>query len=53
MSFKPLVITNREFTKDARGYGQKNQVKMYERKELKRNLKQYPVTWQDVNRCQF
>ena len=53
MSFKPLVITNREFTKDARRHGQRNQVKMYERKWLSQILKKYPVTWKDVNRCQF
>ena len=31
----------------------RQQVEMYERKWLLKNLKEYPVTWQDVNKCQF
>ena len=52
-TFKLAIITNREFNKPARRYSHSQQVKMYERKHLIENLKQYPVTWQDVNKCQF
>lgn len=52
-TFQLAVITNREFNKPARRYSRSQQVETYERKELIENLKQYPVTWQDVNRCQF
>ena len=52
-SFQPVVITNREFNKTTRKYGQARQVEMYERKWLIQNLKKYPVTWHDVNKSQF
>jgi len=52
-TFQLAVITNREFNKPARRYSRSQQVEMYERKQLIENLKQYPVTWQDVNKCQF
>ena len=52
-TFQLAVITNREFNKPARQYSRSQQVEMYERKQLIENLKQYPVTWQDVNKCQF
>ena len=52
-TFQPAVITNREFNKPARRYSRSLQVEMYERKWLIENLKQYPVTWQDVNKSQF
>ena len=51
--FQPIVITNREFTRGTRLLSSTNHVEMYERKWLMRSLKQYPVTWEDVNRCQF
>ena len=52
-TFQLAVITNREFNKPARRYSRSQQVEMYERKRLIENLKQYPLTWQDVNNCQF
>ena len=52
-TFQLAVITNREFNKSARRYSRSQQVEMYERKWLLKNLKEYPVTWQDVNKCQF
>lgn len=52
-TFQLAVITNREFNKPARRYSHSEQVKMYERKWLIQNLKQYPVAWQDVNKCQL
>ena len=52
-TFQPMVITNREFTKQAHQLGRTNQVEMYERKWLLKNLKRYPVTWKDVNFLQF
>ena len=51
--FQLAVITNREFNKPARRYSRSEHVEMYERKQLIESLKQYPVTWQDVNKCQF
>ena len=53
VTFQPVVITNREFNKPARRYSRSQQVETYERKELIKNLKQYPVTWQDVNKSHF
>ena len=53
MTFHPVVLTNREFAKSAHQLSRANQVEMYERKWLMRSLKQYPVTWIDVNMCQF
>ncbi|MXY28212.1 hypothetical protein F4Y59_08655 [Candidatus Poribacteria bacterium] len=52
-TFQLAVITNREFNKPAHQYSRSEQVQMYERKWLVQNLKQYPVTWQDVNKSQF
>ena len=52
-SFQLAVITNREFNKPARRYSRMEKVEMYERKWLMENLKQYPVTWQDINESQF
>ena len=52
-TFQLAVITNREFNKPARRYSRSQQVEMYERKRLIENLKQYPLTWQEVNKCQF
>ena len=52
-TFQLAVITNREFNKPARQYSRSEQVEMYERKWLLKNLKEYSVTWQDVNKCQF
>ena len=51
--FQPMVITNREFSKQARQLSSQNQVEMYERKWLMQSLKKYPVTWKDVNLFQF
>ncbi len=50
-TFHPMVVTNREFTKETRQLSRVNQVKMYERKWLMQKLKQYPVTRVDVDRC--
>ena len=52
-SFQPMVITNREFTKEARQFSRANQVQMQERKWLMQNLKKYPVTWKDINLFRF
>ena len=52
-TFQLAVITNREFNKPARRYSRSEQVEMYERKWLLKNLEEYPITWQDVNKCQF
>lgn len=52
-TFQLAVITNREFNRPARHYSRSEQVEMYERKWLIKNLKQYAVTWQDVNKSQF
>ena len=52
-TFQPMVITNREFTKQAHQLSRTNQVEMYERKWLMQSLKKYPVTWKDVNIFQF
>ena len=52
-TFKLAVTTNRKFNKPARRYSRSQQVQMYERKHLIENLKQYPVTWQDITKCQF
>ncbi len=52
-SFQPVIITNREFTKQARQHAASNHVTMYERKWLMQSLQQHPVTWQEVNNCQF
>ena len=52
-TFQTAIITNREFNRPARRYSRSEQVEMYERKWLIQNLKQYPVTWQDVNKGQF
>ena len=52
-TFQPIVITNREFTRRTRRHGEANHVEMYDRKWLKRSLKQHPVTWREVNLRQF
>ena len=52
-TFHLAVITNREFNKPARQYSRSHQVEMYERKWLRQNLKQYPVTWWDISKSQF
>ena len=52
-TFQPIVITNREFTKRARRHGAANHVSTYGRKWLRRSLRQHPVTWREVNLCQF
>lgn len=52
-TFKPVVITNRTFTKEAHRLSRTNEVQIYERTWIIENLKQYPVTWTDVNLCQF
>ena len=52
-TFQPMVITNREFTKQAHQLSRINQVEMYERKWLLKNLKRYPVTWKDINFLQL
>ena len=52
-TFQLIIITNREFTKEAHQRGKANQVDMYERKWLMQNLKKYPVSWKDVNNCQL
>ena len=52
-TFQLAVITNREFNKPARRYSHSQHVEMYERKWLIKNLKQYPITWQDVNKSHF
>ena len=52
-TFQLAVITNREFNKPARQYSRSHQVEMYERKWLLKSLKEYSVTWQDINKSQF
>ena len=52
-TFQPIIITNREFTRQACRHAASNHVTMYERKWLKRSLKQHPVTLREVNLCQF
>ncbi|MDE0636389.1 MAG: SNF2-related protein [Candidatus Poribacteria bacterium] len=52
-TFQPIVITNRSFTKEAHQLSRTKVVQIYERKWIIENLKQYPVTWADVNLCQF
>ena len=52
-TFRPLVITNQAFTKEARERSRADRVETHERKWLMQNLTQYPVTWEDINRCQF
>ena len=52
-TFQPIIVTNRRFTKQACRHAASNHVEMYERKSLERILKQHPVTWREVNLCQF
>lgn len=52
-TFQPIVITNRTFTKETHQLGRTKVVQIYERKWIIENLRQYPVTWTDVNLCQF
>ena len=53
MTFQPMVITNREFTKEARRLSRANQVQMHGRKWLMQNLKKYPVMWKDISEFRF
>ena len=48
-----IIITNREYTKEAHQRGKANQIDMYERKWLTQNLKRYPVMWKDVDFLRF
>ena len=52
-TFQPMVITNREFTKEARRFSRTNQVQMHGRKWLMQNLKKYPVMWKDTSEFRF
>ena len=52
-TFQLVVITNRTFANEARQLSHSNGVQVYERKWIIQKLKQYPVAWSDVNRCQF
>ncbi len=52
-TFQLVVTTNRTFTREARELSRANEVQINERKWIIENLKQYPVTWMDVNLCQF
>ena len=52
-TFQPMVITNREFTKEARRLSRANQVQMHERKWLMQNLKKHPVMWKDISEFRF
>ena len=52
-TFQPMVITNREFTKEARRFSRANQVQMHERKWLMQSLKKYPVMWKDISEFRF
>ena len=52
-TFQPMIITNREFTKEVRQVSRKNQVQMHERKWLRQNLKKYPVMWKDISEFRF
>ena len=51
--FQLVIVTNREFTKQARRHAKANDVLMHERKWLKQSLKRHPVTWREVNLCQL
>ena len=53
MTFQPMVITNREFTKEARRLSRANQVQIHARKWLMQNLKKYPVMWEDISEFRF
>ena len=52
-TFQPMVITNREFTKEARRLSRANQVQTHARKWLMLNLKKYPVRWKDISDFRF
>ena len=52
-TFQPMVVTNREFTKEVRQLSRVNQVQMHERKWLRQSLKKYPVAWKDINLLRF
>ena len=52
-TFQPVVITNREFTKEARRLSRANQVQMHARKWLMQSLKKHPVMWKDLSECRF
>ena len=53
MPLQLIVVSNREFTRQARRHGEAHHVKVHGRKWLKNSLKERPVTWSEVNRCQF
>ena len=53
INFELAVITNRTFNREAHQLCRKNGVQMYERNWICENLEKHPVTWSDVNRCQF
>ena len=52
-TFQPMVITNREFTKETHQLSRASQVQMHERKWLMQSLQKYPVTWKDINLFRF
>ena len=52
-TFQPMVITNREFTKETHQLSRASQVQTHERKWLMQSLKKYPVTWKDINLFRF
>ena len=48
--YKPAIVTNRQFTKEAQELSRANRVKLHERNWLSKTLEEYTVTWVDVNR---
>ena len=52
-TFQPMVITNQDFTKEARQFSRANQVQMHERKWLMQSLKKHPVMWKDLSEFRF
>ena len=52
-TFQPMVITNREFTKETHQLSRASQVQIHERKWLMQSLQKYPVTWKDINLFRF
>ena len=52
-TFQPMVITNREFAKEARRLSRANQVQMHARKWLIQSLKKHPVAWKDISEFRF
>ena len=51
--FQLVIVTNREFTRQARRYASSKNVLTHERKWFKQSLKRHPVTWTKVNLCQL